>query len=120
MVIHAAREQEIDGAEQIELRRRERVLAGDLHAGLARREARADVRHAVEPHEATAAVALEAEERARPVILERSREHTGPARDRRRGHALALECAHGGVGDAQLHRGAAHRVVTGQATRHAY
>ena len=86
--------------------------------GAARRLARAQVRHAAEPHEAAAAVALEAEERARPVVLERAREHARAARERGRRDALVRERAHGRVRDPDLDRLAAHGVVSGKPARH--
>src|SRR6185503_12975993 len=102
VVIEALGEQKIDRAEQVDLGRRKRVLAVDLSATYTRRLTRTQVRHTRQPDEATAAVALETEERPRPVILERSRQHARPARERRRRDTLVGECTNGGVADAKL------------------
>src|SRR4051812_10306020 len=101
-MVHPAREQEVDRAEQIDLRRRERVLPLDLGARAARRLTRAQVRDAVEPNETPRAVALEAKERPWAVVLERSRQHARATRERRRGDALVAIRAQRGAGDPHL------------------
>ena len=112
-MIEPAREQEVDRAEQIDLGRWKRVLAFYLGARRAGRLTRAQVRHAIEPHEAAAAVTFEAEERARAVILQRARQHLRAVRERSGRDALVRERAHRLIGDAHFDRFTTCGIVSG-------
>jgi len=104
------------------------VIARDGRGGLALLEARQNLNRRLSDLErerfgwthaqAAAAMALEAEERTRPVILERAGEHARAARERGRRDALVRERAHRGIRDPDLDRVAPHRVVSGKPPRH--
>src|SRR5262245_50765448 len=64
-------------------------------------------------------MAFEAEERARSVIFQRSREHLGAARERGRSDALVGKSPNRGVRDADLDRFAAFAVMSRKPPRHA-
>jgi hypothetical protein len=118
VMIHAAREQEVDRTEQIDLGRWKCVLTFDLRTLRAWRLTRAKVRHATEPHEAAAAVTFEAEERARAVILQRARKDVRAARDCSGCNALVGVRAHTLVRDAQFECVSASCVEGRKATCH--
>ena len=92
VVVEAVGRREVHGAEEVVGRAGEGVLRLDPEPVAARRAAGPDVGLAVDPHEAAAAAAGEAEGAARAVVLGAAREERPAGGEERRGHALAGAC----------------------------
>ena len=119
VVIHAAREEEVGGGEDVERGRRIDVLSLDLHARVDGCATRALVRLSIDAHEARAAAPLQAERRARPVVFHRPTHERVASLDHRRGQRqippqsddLAIELDLDGVVDRKRDAWR-HRIVS--------
>jgi hypothetical protein len=107
LVVEADRQEAVEvveGAEDVAVQRRPGVLVDDDLAVAGGLGAGANVGPAVDMHEAVGTVAGDAEEAARPVVLEAAAEDADAGRVQRRGDALAGTGGDGAVAEGERQR----------------